>query len=319
MTAVSSIAVLRRIAFATLLVVLMVRTATANPADDAFRKGRDLFKAGEYAAACAQFETSQRLDPQLGTLFNLAQCHEQIGKIASAYGAYRDIVTKDTNAERRSFANELAEKLAPRVTHVVVQIDGELPPGLVVRIGDRRVVANRPVPIDKGTYEIRVQAFATQTATVDVKIGATEEGRTLTVIIPLTPITQKRRPASLRSNDVERPRSPRKVAGITGVSLGVATLLVGAGFAWHARSSWQEGHSVCGTSCATQTDSDRAYYLQESAVRSSKISNVLFVAGGALVVTGVVLWATAPSAEHAMTVRAHPSPDGGSVTLAGHF
>jgi hypothetical protein len=46
----------------------------AAAAEEAFDKGREQMKAGLYEEACASFDQSERLDPQIGTLYNLASC-----------------------------------------------------------------------------------------------------------------------------------------------------------------------------------------------------------------------------------------------------
>src|SRR5687768_8531645 len=58
--------------------------ALAQPRDAAagealFIEGRRLMKVGDRPAACAKFAESQRLDPAVGTLANLADCEEQRG------------------------------------------------------------------------------------------------------------------------------------------------------------------------------------------------------------------------------------------------
>ena len=115
------------------LLALTATAAIAGPADDAFKQGRALAKAGKHAEACAAFETSQRLDPSFGTQFNIAQCDEKIGKLATALGLYRALAEHDTNADRRAAAADLGAKLAPRVPRVQVQVT-PTPPDLTVTI-----------------------------------------------------------------------------------------------------------------------------------------------------------------------------------------
>jgi tetratricopeptide (TPR) repeat protein len=150
----------RAAAKTTLVLVLAVASpAAAQPseADDAFKKARELFKAGQYAQACEQFERSQELDPQLGTQFNLAQCDEKIGKLATALALYKQVATRDTNAERRKFAADLAAKLTRRVPKIVVSIAGD-PDRLKVELDGKPLAPNVASTVDLGTYKLVVTA-----------------------------------------------------------------------------------------------------------------------------------------------------------------
>src|SRR4051812_24565538 len=55
-----------------------------------FDEGRRLLEAGNYVEACAKLDESYRLDAAAGTLLNLALCHEQQGRSASAWFEYHD-------------------------------------------------------------------------------------------------------------------------------------------------------------------------------------------------------------------------------------
>src|SRR6185436_7071846 len=54
-----------------------------------FREGRRFMKSRDFASACPKLEESLRLDPATGTLVNLADCEEQIGRTASAWQHWR--------------------------------------------------------------------------------------------------------------------------------------------------------------------------------------------------------------------------------------
>src|ERR1041384_7022387 len=70
-------------------VVACPKAARAEPdsvaaAETLFREGREAVKRADYAVACPKFQESQRLDPAIGTLLNLALCEESWGGLADA-------------------------------------------------------------------------------------------------------------------------------------------------------------------------------------------------------------------------------------------
>ena len=71
------------------LAMLVARTAYAEDsvavAEHLFQEARVLVERGDYAAACPKLEASQKLEPAVGTQFNLADCYEHVGRTASAH------------------------------------------------------------------------------------------------------------------------------------------------------------------------------------------------------------------------------------------
>ncbi len=49
---------------------------------------------GDYAVACEQFRASDKLDPEVGTELNLADCEEKRAHLASAWELYRTVEEK---------------------------------------------------------------------------------------------------------------------------------------------------------------------------------------------------------------------------------
>ena len=130
---------------------------SSSPAEEAFEKGRLLADRGHHDRACAAFELSQRLDPQFGTLFNLAGCYASSGKIATAWSLYRDLGRSDSNPERRSRAAELAAELSTRVPTIQVRVPAEQrSPELRVFIGPIEVtwLLDVEIPFDVGRHVI---------------------------------------------------------------------------------------------------------------------------------------------------------------------
>src|SRR5262252_9083843 len=99
-----------------------------------FMEGRKLAASGDYTRACAKFEASYQLDPGIGTNFNLADCYEHTGRIASAWTRFLEVAAATRLAnqpERERIARARAGALEPRLAHLVVNVAAR-PPGLAV-------------------------------------------------------------------------------------------------------------------------------------------------------------------------------------------
>jgi hypothetical protein len=301
----------------TLVVVLATATAYAQPAADprqadgeaAFRQGTELLKAGHYIDACEQFHKSQRLDPQLATLFKIAQCSDKIGKLATAAAAYREIVARDMNPERKAASQKALEDLVGRIPKIVAKID-KPPPGIIITLdsksGSRTIEPNKPVEADFGAYHLAARAKGYTEMISQFRIG--EEGSTKTVEITLLRGASN---SDIIKPPAERPvevsRSKRKPIGVGLMAGGGAALATGLVFGVLAHSTYGDAKDICGgTVCMSQEDLLRANDKKDQARGQALISTV-FVASGALIAgAGFALWVTAPS-------------DGVAVSVSGSF
>jgi tetratricopeptide (TPR) repeat protein len=94
-------------------------------AETLFRDGRELLAAGRIDEACAKLEASQKIDPKIGTLTNLAQCHEQQGKTASAWAEFTEAAALATTMKRANverYAHEHAVALEARLSRVTLHL-----------------------------------------------------------------------------------------------------------------------------------------------------------------------------------------------------
>jgi len=150
------------------LVLLCATVAHAEPAnnvvvaEDLFREGRALLEAGDTAQACAKLAESHRLDPRMGTLMNLAACHEMSGKVATAWAEFLEAARMARgrgSAEAKRFeevargrADALADKI-PRLALVARE-------GVTIRVDGREVppVAWSSSPIDPGPHLVEASA-----------------------------------------------------------------------------------------------------------------------------------------------------------------
>src|SRR3954464_4457066 len=171
-------------ALACVLIVVVVEAspprAVAADTDEAaaralFAEARRLAAAGDYADACPKFEASFRLNPGIGTNFNLADCFEHTGRIASAWARFLDVAAATKLAgqpEREQVAPQRAAALEPRLAHLVLAVAAPAP-GLVV---ERDQVTVPPsswgvaLPIDPGVHTIKVTAPGKRSWSTEVRV-----------------------------------------------------------------------------------------------------------------------------------------------------
>jgi hypothetical protein len=111
--------------------VLPVSVAQANdPAavDALFQAAKKLMGDKQYAEACPKFDASYKLDPTLGTLLNLADCYEKLGRIATAWSTWGEAMEKALRDgdKRADFAKSRREALNKRLPKVVISVENEV-------------------------------------------------------------------------------------------------------------------------------------------------------------------------------------------------
>jgi len=299
------------------LVISVTRVAHADSADDYFKRGRELLKTGKFREACEQFEKSQAIDPALGTLYNIAQCDAEIGKLAGAIAAYKDVIAHDTNPARKQASTDAIARLEQRVPHVVVHADA----GTTAQIAGKPIALDTPVAIDFGNYI--VHGVPKTGAPIDRVVTIDQEGRTVEVdleaaVLPPAHTVEPRQPEPPPPPPVAT--SHRKTYAVATIAVGGAGLATGLVFGVLARSRWSAAKAICdgGTTCGSQAEADAAAKLGSQARSRATLSTIFTIAGGAVAATGIVLYITAP-AHHEVAVAAVPATDGGTFVVTGRF
>jgi hypothetical protein len=144
------------------LPLILVAAARVAHADDtaalAYQQADQLEKQGKLAEACPLYEASYRADPQIGVLLHLADCHERIGKVASAWAEFTDVVelAHRRGDNREALAQQRADALKPKLAYLHLAAPASPPPGIAVtRDGlDVTVLVGTDMPIDPGDHEI---------------------------------------------------------------------------------------------------------------------------------------------------------------------
>jgi hypothetical protein len=180
------------------LVISIVAAAGAAPrasaqsasvqAQSLFDEGRRLLDAGKIAEACAAFDSSQKLDPAITTLLNLADCREQNNQLATAWGTFTDANRMARTAKNDKLARVAAShahKLEPRLSKlsIVVPADHQIAGLEVTRDGELINAAawNHALPIDGGTYTISARAPGRAPWSITKVIKPSSDAATVTV------------------------------------------------------------------------------------------------------------------------------------------
>jgi hypothetical protein len=273
-------------------------------AEALFKEGRKLLKEGAVDAACPKFAESYRLDPGLGTLLNLAGCHEQQGRTASAWGEYRDAEQQAATAgdtKRQAFAKGKAALLEPALPYLRIVAD-EPPDGLVVkRDGVALSVASldTPIPVDPGEHEISAAAPGYEEWTSSFVAVAKE---TVEVSIPTLDELPEAPPPPVAGSFGSAP-PPDASTGRGDTQRGIGIALFGTGlvsfgvagvFAGLTASAASDADELCPNKiCTTQEGADAL----DDADTFATVGNVTLLVGAIASTAGIVLWLTAPSDE----------------------
>jgi hypothetical protein len=279
-----------------LAVAMPCRASAPSAADIAvaqrsFDEARALFGAGKTAEACERFAQSQHLDPKLGTLLNLAICHEKLGKVASAWSEFHDarsIATAQALKERVQFADEHLATLAPLLSYVRIRMDAETRAGGPgVRLDDEPVDAaalDTDIPVDPGDHQIVVTSRDGRSW----KGGArTARADKVAIVVPrLVPMLAK----------VPAPKAPpagpakehashgRRTAGLVTMGASLAVGALGGVFGFMAISTRKDAEAAC---AANQCADGRA--KNDTGMAYAWSSNALLGVAGLAFVTGAIL------------------------------
>ena len=97
-------------------------------AEALFDEGVSLLKQGNYQEASQRLESSQRIDPGIGTLLYLGEAYEKLGRTASAWATFREAASQAKAAgqtDRAKLGADRADRLTPKLNKVTLQLAPE--------------------------------------------------------------------------------------------------------------------------------------------------------------------------------------------------
>jgi hypothetical protein len=320
------------------LLVPRVAAAQEAVADDLFQRGKDRMAAQQFAEACPLFAESYRLDPAGGTLQNLAVCYEGLGLWASAHARFvelRDMsnAQRPPRLDRVSLAQEHIDRLAPRLSRVVLELPPGVPTGLTISVDNidyAAVTWADGIVVDPGEHGVLASAPDKRPFSIRVKIDPQLAAQRVKVVIP--PFVDAPRIDMATGRDA--PTATLRVPGVIVGGAGVVVLAGGAFFGLLALEANQAGKDKCTRSQnpnAPQGDFDRSGRClvgtqaladanddKDRARVFANVANVLVPLGAVGVGVGVYLFfrkAEAPAGG----VRARFVPSLGGGMIEGAF
>ncbi len=299
-------------------------------AEALFTEGRKLAAGGKYAEACPKFEASEQLDPGLGTLLNLAECYEKIGKTASAWAEYKEAIPlarSSGSKVRLDLATERATALESRLSMLTIRAMGgtEEATGLEIRrdgVPVQPAELGSPIPLDPGPHTIEAVAPGKQKWSSTVQLT---DASKLAVDVPsLTPLAPGAAAPAEAPQPIQAPPldqgthsnsgSTQRTAAIVVGAAGVVGVGIGAVFGLGASSKWSDAKSNC--TAYPYGCSQSALDAKSSAQSKASVATVAFIVGGAAIAGAAVLWFTAgPSQEKSVAVGVGP----GAAFVRGSF
>jgi hypothetical protein len=270
---------------------------SADPAvaEALFRDGRTLMEAGRFAEACPKLADSERIDPHLGTLLNLAACHELQGRTATAWAEYaegRSQAARAGRADREAFAREHALALEPKLSRVVIAAEHPAG-GLEVSLDGEALGAGAlgmPLPVDPGHHELR--ATAPGRAAWSSSFETPRGPATQTLSVPeLSPLGTSPAPASLGASAAparaqepathlaaaDAPPESRRPGALAWGLGGLALVGIGVGSYFGLQAFAK--NSDANNACSNDRCDARGMQLDSQAHTAATIANVAFGLG----------------------------------------
>ena len=293
-----------------------------------FDDGKRLMAQGHWSDACPKLAESQRLAPAIGTEFNLADCWEHAGRLASAWAAFLDVVDqthKRGEAPREAAARARADAIAPRLGKLTLLVPTRAADLEIRRDGDlvQPEVWGVAVPVDAGDHRIEARApgRAPWSSTVKTKDGAAAS-LTIPDLAPATPTPTPTPTATPTPTPTPTPTSTSTVTDHTAalIVLGSAVVLTGVGVAGLLEHSAAVSNYNADSTCPPITASSRpgqcTDYINQANTWNA-VAIVGFVGGGIAHAAWITLWVLSPS--HPATSALSCVPGLGGVSCGGAF
>jgi hypothetical protein len=314
------------------MVLVATRASAQTPENEPkavalFEEGRKFVESGNCPAAIPKLMESLSYQSSIGARLSLAECYEKTDPLAAwRENKEAERLAASRGDDRETYARTKAAALLPWLALVRIELAGSHVdvPGLVVRV-DR-------IPVDSffyrngvgfavapGPHRLDVSAPRKTTWTQDLQATV---GTVAVASVRLEDEHAPEPPRQAQANDGAMQRRVGLVAGavgLGGIVLGSVAGIVALGKkeTLTTRCEQHKGDfpSRCGAGQLSEDERNALTREADTFQAWGTTSTIGFVAGGALLALGVVLYATAPSGAKNVGLRVSP----GGAALGGSW
>jgi hypothetical protein len=280
-------------------------------AETLFYAGKGLMQENQVARACEKFAESYRLDPTPGTLLNLGVCHEQEGKLASAWGEFRQAIAearRSNRPDREELAKAEIAKIEPDLPFVKITVPREVRvPGLSVSMNG--------VPLEEGAWELELPVDPGTSEITALAPNYKQETKHITI--------EKRQHLTLQLAPLEPGPPPfmttKRVIGFSAMAAGVALAGAGAAFGVMALNNKSTSNANCPSWFDEQRCTQAGSSAMSTAYTDAWVADIGIGVGAAAFLTGAALVLFGGQASPATTVGFTAGPRGGEGVLTHSF
>jgi hypothetical protein len=297
------IAALWPVALASLVTGTFCELASAQAPDRAasaaalFDEAKAMMDRGNFAEACPKLAESESLDPQVGTMLNLALCYESTGKTASGCSTWRDAAAaaaRKLQSDREELARERAAKVCSRAPQIALTVAPQSGRDRIeVTVDDAALPRERwgtPQPFDPGEHALRATGPGLQPWESTIVVDDLHSAVVVVPVLAQVSSSSSNAPPSAPDQRGARLRSGAWIAG----AAGLAAIGVGSAFGVAAMAS--DGEANSGRNCVHDICNATGESDRQRAMNDAHLADVMFVVGAGGLATGVVLWLLGPHA-----------------------
>lgn len=318
----------RTMAFTIMLLTLLVVAAPAAAQGDEeagrqkalaealFREGRDLIDDGRIEEGCLKLEASLKAEKSLGTLLNLAICHEQLGKTARAWAEYSEVAVwakKSGETDREAYARERSAALEPTLSRVRFVLQ-EPAANITILIDDEPIPSTAigsALPLDPGKHRVTAKAPGKLAWTHPFEIDAGSGTQDL-VVPKLADAPPEEIVAPLPE---PTPTTETSISPLVWVGAGIAVAGLGVGIVTGALAVSKSNEVT--DQCTNDICPKSLESMGDDALVLANVSNAGFVVAGVGAILGVVgLLISDFGSEDA---AAQLTIDGAGASISGRF